>query len=73
MLAAASMRVKMCKLASDTVVPTKQMDLIYDENSDLLHIVPILPASTDSIPLLWCSDDKVSLSNGFHIRSHIPG
>lgn len=57
---------------SDSVVPTKQMDLIDDENSDLLHIVPILPASADSIPLLWCSDDKISLSNGFHIGSHIP-
>lgn len=72
MLAAAHVRVKMYKLVSDSTVPTKQMDLIDDKNSDLLHIVPILPAPTDSIPLLWCSDDKVSLSNGFHIGSHIP-
>lgn len=72
MPANAGMRVVVCKMASDTMVPTKQMDLIYDENSDLLYIVPILPASADSIPFLWCGDDKVGFGNGFHIRSHIP-
>lgn len=59
-------------MASDIVVPTKEMDLIYDENCDLLYIGPILPASTDSIPLLWCGDNEVGFGNGFHIRSHIP-
>lgn len=54
------------------MVPTEQMDLIYDENGNLLNIVPALPAPTDSIPLLWCSDNKVSLGNGFHVWSHIP-
>jgi len=47
------------------------MDLIYDKNGNFLNIASVLPASADTIPLLWGSDNQVSLGNSSHIRSHI--
>lgn len=47
------------------------MDFIYDENGNFLNIASVLPASADTIPLLWGSNNQISLSDSSHIRSHI--
>lgn len=47
------------------------MDLIYDKNGNFLNIASVLPASADTIPLLWGSNNQISLGNSSHIRSHI--
>jgi len=45
--------------------------LIYDEQRDGLHVVPSLPAATDSIPLLRCRYDEVGLCHRLHVRRHV--
>lgn len=47
------------------------MDLIYDKNGNFLNIASVLPASANTVPLFWGSDNQVSLGNSSHIRSHI--
>lgn len=50
---------------------TEQVDFINNKDGHFLNIAAILPAAADSIPLLWSSDNQISLRYGSHVRSHI--
>ena len=49
-------------------VRSQQVDLINDQQSNLLHIGPVLPVAADTVPLLGRADDDVSSQQGAHVR-----
>ena len=54
-----------------TSLLTKEMDLINDYKCYLLHIASVLPVSTDTVPLLWCSDQHISFLESLDVRCDI--
>ena len=46
--------------------------LCYPEVSRYsLHVKPVLPASADPIPLLWCCDNHISFFNSSDVRGGV--
>ena len=52
-------------------VLTEQMDFINDEQSHFSYVVPILPASRHTIPLLGSGYYDVSTRNSTHVRCDV--
>jgi hypothetical protein len=43
------------------VLPPQQVEFIHDEQRNVLHVAPLLPAPTEHVPVLGGADNDVAL------------
>lgn len=48
-----------------SVVTSNEMNLIYYEEANVLHILPLFPATGKNVPLVWGADDDVTFTQQF--------
>lgn len=49
------------------VFSSDEVSLVHDEQADVLDVLPLLPASRQDVPFVWCADDDVTFSQELQI------
>lgn len=61
------------RLSSYSVFSSDEVGLIYNEQADVLHVLPLLPATGQNVPFVGGADDYVAFSQELQICARLPG
>ncbi len=49
------------------------MNLIYNEETNVLHVLPLFPAAGQDVPLVWGADDDVTFPQQLEVSTRFTG
>lgn len=49
------------------------MNLVYNEETDVLDVLPLFPAAGQDVPLVWGADDDVAFTQKLEVSACLTG
>ncbi len=54
-----------------SIVTSNEMNLIYNEETNVLHVLPLFPAAWQDVPLVWGADDDVTFTQQLEVSARL--